>query len=159
MLNWIKFITAFLAVLTAFIVVTIYYSANKPITTNKELAMNAAVQSGQLVSTTRAQLYNGTESQVTIFGVNEKDEEVAVFVNETLEGEFPEVKLADGITAEQAIGAVQKEHQVKRVLHVSLGMEEGEPVWEVAFKGDNHKLNYVYVFFENGQWWKRILNL
>lgn len=159
MLNWIKFITVFLVALATVIVVTIYFNANKPISAATDLATNAAVQSGQLVSAHTAQPYNGTESQVTIFGVNHEGEEVAVFVNDATEKDFQEVKMEDGITAKQAIGVVQQEHKVKKILHVSLGMEEEEPVWEVAFKGDDNKLNYVYVFFENGQWWKRILNL
>ncbi len=78
---------------------------------------------------------------------------------EKLDGDFEEVLLADGISAEKAIANVQQELKVKTVLHVTLGMEEEGPVWEVAFKGENGKLNYVYVFFEDGQWWKRILNL
>ena len=159
MLNWIKFITVFLVALTTVIVVTIFYNGSKPIAAATDEAMNAAVKSGQIVSANTAQPYNGTESIVTVFGVNDKGQEVAVFVNDATGKDFQEVRMEDGITAKQAIGVVQQEHKVKKILHVSLGMEEEEPVWEVAFKGDDNKLNYVYVFFENGQWWKRILNL
>ena len=62
-------------------------------------------------------------------------------------------------TADEAVQTVEEELDVNKVLHVSLGMEEVGPVWEVAFKSENGKLNYVYVLFENGHWWKRILNL
>lgn len=159
MLNWIKFITVFLVALTTVIVVTIFYNANKPVASASDLAIDAAIQSGQIVSVHATQPYNGTESLVTVFGINDQGEEVAVFVNDVAEKDFFEVKLDDGITEKQAIGVVQQEHKVKKVLHASLGIEEEEPVWEVAFKGDDDKLNYVYVFFESGQWWKRILNL
>ena len=69
------------------------------------------------------------------------------------------MKLADGISAEQAVANVKQELNVKKILHVTLGLEVEGPVWEVAFTSDNGKLNYVYVFFDTGQWWKRILNL
>lgn len=159
MLNWIKFITVFLVALTTVIVVAIFYNANRPVASAKDLATDAAIQSGQIVSVDAAQPYNGTQSLVTIFGVNDKGEKVAVFVDDVAKKDFSEVKLNDGITAKQAIGVVQKEHKVKKVLHASLGIEEEEPVWEVAFEGEDDKLNYVYVFYESGQWSKRILNL
>ena len=62
-------------------------------------------------------------------------------------------------TRKQPLKLLKKNLHVEKILHVTLGMEEDDPVWEVAFKSENGKLNYVYVFFENGQWWKRILNL
>lgn len=159
MLNWIKFITVFLLALTTVIVVTVFYSANKPLASATDKATDAAIKSGQIVSADSVQLYNGTESFMTVFGANEKGEKIAVFVNEDSDNDFETVKIEDGITAEQAVATVKEELAVKKVLHVSLGIEEAGPVWEVAFKSDNDKLNYVYVYFESGQWWKRILNL
>ena len=35
----------------------------------------------------------------------------------------------------------------------------GGAVWEIIYLNDADKLNYVYILFEDGQWWKRILNL
>lgn len=159
MLNWIKFITAFLLALTMVIVVGIFHGAHKPIAKENEWAGNAALQSGQVDSVNSTQAYNGTESWVVVFGMNDQGEEVAVFVNKTTEDHFQEVKLAEGITAEKATDVVLRDHKVKKVLHTTLGIEDEEPVWEVAFKGYDNKLNYVYVFFESGQWSKRILNL
>lgn len=159
MLNWIKFITVFLIALTTVIVVTVFYSANKPLTSAVENASDAAIKSGQIVSVDSVQLYNGTQSFMTVFGVNEKGDEIAVFVDENTDKDFGTVKIEDGITANQAVSTVKEELDVKKVLHVALGVEEAGPVWEVAFKSDNDKLNYVYVYFESGQWWKRILNL
>lgn len=159
MLNWIKFITVFLIVLTIIIVVTVFYNANKPLTTAMDSASDAAIKSGQIVSVDSVQLYNGTQSFMTVFGVNEKGEEIAVFVDEKSDKDFGTVKIEDGITAKQAVATVKEELDVKKILHVALGIEESGPVWEVAFKSDNDKLNYVYVYFESGQWWKRILNL
>lgn len=159
MLNWIKFITVFLATLTTVIVVTVFISALKPLASEEDIASDAAIKSGQILSVDSVQLYNGTQSFMTVFGVNDKGEEIALFVDENTDKDFGAVKIADGITAAQAVATVKKELAVQKVLHVSLGVEEAGPVWEVAFKSDNGKLNYVYVYFESGQWWKRILNL
>ena len=159
MLNWIKFITVFLIALTTVIVITVFYNANKPLAVSTEAAKKAAIESGQVVSVNSVQPYNGTQSFMTVFGVDEKGEEIVVFVDDSIEDGFESLKVNDGITAQEAIQNVGEELAIGKVLHVSLGIEEDEPVWEVAFTGENGKLNYVYVFFENGQWWKRILNL
>ncbi|MEK4715389.1 MULTISPECIES: DUF5590 domain-containing protein [unclassified Sporosarcina] len=159
MLNWIKFIVVFLIMLTSVITVMVLVNAEKPFSAAKKAAIESAVQSGQLASVSSADVFNGTIPTVTVFGVDADGKEKAVFVDENSKDGFKEVKLTDGISAEKAVANVKKELDVKKVLHVKLGQEEEGPVWEVAFKSDNGKLNYVYVFFENGQWWKRILNL
>ncbi len=159
MLNWIKFIVVFLLTLTTVITVIVLYNANQPISAAKKVAIEAALASGQLTSASSAEIFNGTTSFVTVYGKGEDGVEKAVFVGGNSEDGFPEVTMADGISADQAVENVKQELNVKTIHHVVLGMEEKGPVWEVTFKGDNGKLNYVYVFFEDGQWWKRILNL
>ena len=159
MLNWIKFIVVFLLTLTSVITVAVLVNAEKPFSAAKKTASEFAIQSGQLVSVNSADVFNGTVPTVTVFGVDGDGKEKAVFVDEKSKDGFKEVKLTDGISAKKAVANVKKELDVKKILHVKLGLEEEGPVWEVAFKSDNGKLNYVYVFFENGQWWKRILNL
>jgi len=159
MLNWIKFISVFLIALTSIIVITIFYNANKPSAAAINLAKEAAIASGQIVTVNSVQSYNGADPLMTVFGLNKAGEEIALFVNNEMDGKYESVKLADGITAEEAITVVREELQIEDVLHVTLGFEEKEPVWEVVFTSKDDKLNYVYVFFENGQWWKRILNL
>ena len=159
MLNWIKFIVVFLLMLTSVITVMVLVNAEKPFSAAKKAAIESAIQSGQLASVSSADVFNGTVPTVTVLGVDADGTKKAVFVDENSKDGFKEVKLTDGISAEKAVANVKKELDVKKVLHVKLGLEEEGPVWEVAFKSDNGKLNYVYVFFENGQWWKRILNL
>lgn len=159
MLNWIKFITAFLLTLITVIAITVFYNANKPIASVKNKAEDMAIQSGQITKVRDVQPYNGATSLVTVFGENKDGEQVAVFVQETGADQFKEVKLKDGITAKEAMQIVVEEQKPDKVMHVLLGLEEGEPIWEVAFKAESGKLNYVYIQFKDGKWSKRILNL
>lgn len=159
MLNWIKFITAFSLTLITVIIVTVLYSANKPIASAKNDARDLAIQSGQITTVTDVQPYNGTTSLVTVFGKNKEDEQVAVFIEETEEEQFSEVKLNEGITAKEAMQIVVDEQKPDKVMHILLGLEDNEPIWEVAFKNESGKLNYVYIRFQDGKWSKRILNL
>lgn len=159
MLNWIRFIAGFLLVLTFVIILIVFYNAGSPFSIAKKSAIDAVIGTGQLETVERTETYNGTIPQITVFGTDKEGVPKAVFVERGSEEGFTEVRLVDGITADQAIETVKKELDVKKVLHVTLGIEEEGPVWEVAFKSENGNLNYVYVLFENGQWWKRILNL
>lgn len=159
MLNWIKFITAFLLTLVTVIAITVFYNAYKPVSSVKKEAEALALRSGQVTTVTDVQPYNGRSTLVTVFGKNEKGEQVAVFVQETEEEKYKEVKLKEGITAKEAMKIVQDEQNPDKILHVLLGVEEKEPIWEVAFKTESGKLNYVYIQFQDGKWSKRILNL
>lgn len=161
MLNWVKFISAFLLTLITVIVIFIFVNAYKPIGDLKEWAENEVRRTQQIETVYDVQPYQGTSSLVTVFGKNDAGENVAVFVAKTDEqqSQYKEVKLADGITAEDAMKAVKKDQKVDKVLHVLLGMEKDQPIWEVAFKNQNGKLNYMYLNFENGDWTKKILNL
>ncbi|MFS0576766.1 hypothetical protein AB1K83_14090 [Sporosarcina sp. 179-K 3D1 HS] len=159
MLNWIKFITTFLLALTVVIAIIVLYNANKPFTQAEQAAIESVMGTGQLKDVQRADTYQGSAAWVTVRGVDGEGVEKAVFVGPQAEEAYKEVKLAEGISADTAIETVKKELDVKKVLHTALGMEEIGPVWEVAFTSADGKLNYVYVQFENGQWWKRILNL
>lgn len=159
MLNWIKFITAFLLTLFTVIAIAIFYTANKPISEEKNKAVEAAKRTGQIETILDVQPYNGTTSLVTVFGENPSGEKVAVFVDDSKDDKFEEVKLTNGISAEQAMEIVLKEQKADEVMHVLLGIEDNEPIWEVAFKNEHGKLNYVYIQFQDGEWVKRILNL
>lgn len=70
-----------------------------------------------------------------------------------------EVYLQDGITEEQALSVLNNKEEVKEILHTKLGYEEVGAVWEITYTNESDELNYVYILFEDGQWWKRILNL
>lgn len=159
MMNWIKFIAAFLLALSLIIIVIVFYNANGPFSNAQHEAEADALKSGALKTVDRTEIYNGTVSMVTVFGKDDEGNEKAVFIEGKTGEILDEVSMKDGIEAKAAIEAVKAELSVEKILHVVLGLEDGHPVWEVAFKGENGKLNYVYVFFENGEWWKRILNL
>ena len=84
MLNWIKFITVFLIALTTVIVITVFYNANKPIGSINRSCDKSSIESGQVVSVNSVQPYNGTQSFMTVFGVDEKGEEIVVFVDDSI---------------------------------------------------------------------------
>ena len=140
--------------------VFVLWKASKPENDIRKDAEAFALETKALAVVNDSYAYNGNSPYVTVFGVDEYGEEKAIFVPITLkENAMQEVFLADGITKEQAIAVLTNEVNVKEILHTKLGYEEAGAVWEITYKSKQDKLNYVYVLFEDGQWWKRILNL
>lgn len=135
-----------------------FYKADKPFVDVKKEAVEAVLQTGQLATVEKAEIYNGSTSIITVYGKNNDGTDTAVFYQKDA-STYEEVSLKDGVSAEAALEKVQRDGEVKKVLHVTLGIEEELPVWEIAYKNNSNNLNYVYVLFEDGEWWKRILNL
>jgi uncharacterized protein YpmB len=38
-------------------------------------------------------------------------------------------------------------------------MEKNRPLWEIYYRSEGDLINYYYVDFETGKWWKKIENL
>jgi len=159
MKNWIIFIISFVLILTIGISSLVLWKASSPFSKIEQQAMDLAISSNSIKTATDAYVYNGNKPYVTVFGVDEEGVEKAVFVPITLdEKSIQIVELKDGISEEEAISILEKK-DVKKILHTKLGYEEPGAVWEIAYINKSDKLNYVYILFEDGQWWKRILNL
>lgn len=160
MKNWIIFISIFLISLAIVISSIVLIQARAPYKNAEQLAEETAIDEGHLAAVTNSYVYRGLSSNMTVIGEDGKGNKKAVFIYEKDSEKEPSVlSFKDGISGSEATKLVEKELDVKELLHVRLGMEEVGPVWEVSFIGKNDKLNYVYILFENGNWWKRILNL
>lgn len=160
MKNWLIFGFVFILSLVLAISFIVLYKAKAPFNKIEEQAEALAISSKSLAVVSDSYTYNGNKPYVTVFGVDEYGKEKAIFVPISLEENLiQEVFLQDGITEEQALSVLKKENDVKEILHTKLGYEEAGAVWELTYLNDADKLNYVYILFEDGQWWKRILNL
>jgi len=160
MKNWIIFISVFIVSLALVISILVIWKSDEPFDEIEEKAEKLAISSNSLAVVSDSYVYNGNKPYVTVFGEDEDGNEKAVFVPISLEEKsIQEVLLKDGVTKEQALSVLNSEEKVNEVLHVKLGYEEVGAVWEITYTSGDEKLNYVYIIFEDGQWWKRILNL
>ena len=161
MKNWIIFISVFIVSLALVISVLVIWKSDEPFDEIEEKAEELSLTSNSLAVVSDSYVYNGNKPYVTVFGKDEDGNEKAVFVPISLEEKsIQEVFLQDGVTEEQALSVLKDEVEVNEILHIKLGYEEEVgPVWEFTYTNGDEKLNYVYIIFEDGQWWKRILNL
>ena len=160
MKNWLIFGVIFIASLALVITSLVLWKADAPFNDMEQQAEELAISSKALAVVSDSYIYNGNKPYITVFGVDEYGKEKAIFVPISLEEDLiQEVFLQEGITEEQALSVISDETNVKEILHTKLGYEEAGAVWEVSYINEADKLNYVYILFEDGQWWKRILNL
>ena len=160
MKNWLIFGAVFILSLSLVISILVLWKADAPFNEMEQQAEQLALDTKALAVVSDSYVYNGNKPYITVFGVDEYGKEKAIFVPISLEeNSMQEVFLQNGITEEQALAVLSKETPVKEILHTKLGFEDAGAVWEITYINDADKLSYVYILFEDGQWWKRILNL
>lgn len=158
--KWVLFIVIFIISLTVIISLLIYSQAKAPFDSARKDAETYVLQHNLLAQIQDSYVYNSSTTFHTVLGVNTEGEEKAFFLPEKKTDEaIMEVSLKDGITKEQAIELALKNEKDVKLLHAKLGVEEVGPVWEITFINKDNNLGYVYLLFNNGDWWKRISNL
>jgi uncharacterized protein YpmB len=104
-------------------------------------------------------LYNGTETYYVITGEDQNGEKIVYWIPEKKEDKIVAKKMANGISKQDAIDKLIKEKQPKKILGARLGMEKRLPVWELSYLDSQSHLNYYYIHFDTGKWWRNIENL
>lgn len=160
MKSWIKFFAIFFVMLAVVLTVLVTIKAYAPYHSATQEAKDVVSKERLLKTVDKSYVYNSTNHYVTVIGKNDKNQSTAVVLNQDQSKVKKEViELSKGVTEKEAIKIATEGQKVKKVLHVHLGIEKPGPVWEVAFENNRDELNYVYVVFETGQWWKKITNL
>lgn len=160
MKKWVIFISVFTVSLCLILSLFVLWKAGQPFSVEQAKAEKLALQEDKLTEVNDSEVYSGSNIYITVLGKDQSGEEKAVLIPANRDDlNIEEVLLKNGISKVQAIETVEKEFKVKEVLHTKLGWEQNNAVWEITFLSQNNKLNYVYLSFEDGTWWKRILNL
>ena len=158
--RWLIFIVLFTISLTAILSVLIYVQAREPFNDALSTAESYTLKNNLLETIDDSYVYNSTDSYQTIIGKTKEGSKKAYFIPVKANDEpIMEVSLEEGISKEEAISIVLDGEQDSKLLHAKLGVEEVGPVWEITYVSSKNKLNYVYVLFDNGDWWKKISNL
>lgn len=158
--KWLLFIVIFAFSLTIIISLLIYFQAKSPFSDATDAAESYALENNLLAQVDETYVYNNTSTFYTVIGTTAKGEEKAYFLPDNQSDEkIMEVSLDEGISEQQAVDIAMKDVKDAKLLHAKLGVEKIGPVWEITYVNADDKLNYVYLLFDNGEWWKRISNL
>ncbi|MBS4199480.1 DUF5590 domain-containing protein [Bacillus sp. FJAT-49732] len=137
----------------------VYIDARAPLLKAEQYAEQRAKTEAHLVSNDEFFVYHGTKTYYVIKGKNEKGTETIVWIPEESKKDIIIKKASDGISEKDAISKLIQEENPKKILGARLGMEKNLPIWELSYLDQNSKLNYYYIHFDSGKWWRKIENL
>ncbi|MGE6752297.1 DUF5590 domain-containing protein [Rossellomorea sp. NPDC071047] len=158
MKKWISIIALLFIVLGITASVVLYQVSRNPLDNQAEKALNRVKSETAIVEVENTSFYNGSKSYVVVTGKDDQNEKLVAWVPNK-KGKIIEKKWADGISKEQAINKLNDEKQPKELLSVRLGYESVGPVWEITYLDQQDNLNYFYLLFSTGEWWRKIENL
>ncbi|OXS80250.1 DUF5590 domain-containing protein [Domibacillus enclensis] len=143
----------------AIAVIILYNNAQKPYEEAKERAARQLEEKASLSQTDDVYVYHSTETVYAATGQDQNGQNVAVWLSEK-EGSEPVVRpLEEGVTEKEARALFREEAGDAALLSVTLGMEQKTPVWLFLFENENGRLNYYYLSFTDGTWWKKVENI
>jgi uncharacterized protein YpmB len=158
MKKWITMIITAAVILTGIASILLYNSARGPVEKEFAEASKRVLNETDMKTIEKTTIYHGTKSYTVFTGEDNNGVKKVAFVPEK-NGEIIVRKWADGISKEQAINKLKDEKQPEKILSVRLGHESVGPVWEITYLDNQKNLNYFYLLFSNGEWWKKIENL
>ncbi|AJD91274.1 hypothetical protein JMA_19570 [Jeotgalibacillus malaysiensis] len=155
MKKWILLLTA---VVLVFIIcfVLIYFTAKQQVNSELEVAEEAAEAEGMNISDSYH--YHGSEAYYVVTGTIDGEEQL-YFYPENNELDTVLIPVEGGVQEQQVIEMLNEDDQPQKILSSKIGMESVGPVWEVIYRDEDELLNYYYVKFESGDWWRTIRNL
>ncbi|MGG3913656.1 DUF5590 domain-containing protein [Rossellomorea vietnamensis] len=158
MKKWITIIVLLFLVIGISASVLVYQLSRNPLDHQRDLALKRVEDETAIVKVEDTSFYNGSKSYVVVTGKNEQREKLVAWVPDK-KGKIIEKKWANGITKDQAINKLNDEKKPKELLSVRLGYESVGPVWEMTYLDQQDNLNYYYLLFSTGEWWRKIENL
>ncbi|MCA1054608.1 DUF5590 domain-containing protein [Rossellomorea aquimaris] len=158
MKKWIITLVVTAIIVTAAASVLLYQSARGPVKEQTSKASERVLDETSIKRIEDVSIYHGAKPYTVVTGRDDKNEKLVVFVPEKKEDLIVK-KWADGISKEEAVNKLKEEKQPEEILSVRLGHEKVGPVWEITYLDEQKNLNYFYLLFSNGEWWKKIENL
>jgi uncharacterized protein YpmB len=158
MKKWITIILVAAVIVMGTASVLLYLTARGPVEEEFDQASKRVLDETSMKEIEKTTMYHGAKAYTVISGKDDDNEKVVAFVPEEKK-EIIVKKWADGISKEQAINKLKDEKQPDEILSVRLGHESVGPVWEITYLDKQRNLNYFYLLFSNGEWWKKIENL
>ncbi len=145
--------------LIAIIVAIMYNNAQKPYEKAREAALEQLQKKASLSQIDDVYVYNGTKAYYTGTGKDESGKDVAVWLQQNGKSDPIVQPLKGNVTEKEARALFKEEAGDADILSLTLGLEGKTPVWLFTFENKNGRLNYYYLSFTDGTWWKKVENI
>ncbi|MFD1466228.1 DUF5590 domain-containing protein [Lapidilactobacillus mulanensis] len=140
------------------LLVGVYLVAAMPKISVQQQSERIATKAADLTEITDFMTYNRKQTYYTVAGRDQNDQLKYVVIN----GKNGKIKIYAGknaFTKSEVTAAVKKNYRIQKIYGINLGLNQGQPVWEISMKNTNGKLSYVLLDFHNGKQISAIDNL
>ncbi|RLQ95130.1 cell wall elongation regulator TseB-like domain-containing protein [Falsibacillus albus] len=158
MKKWILFFIG-LTIIVLAITINIFIKGHSPLRAARDEAVQEVKHSTDIVKVKDFYLYHGSKSIYTVVGETKNGEKKVAFIPENKKSGLTEIKWAKGISKEDALNKLTQEKHPKKILGIRLGLEKVGPIWEISYLDNEGDLNYYYLLFKSGDWWKTVENI
>ncbi|KIL48032.1 cell wall elongation regulator TseB-like domain-containing protein [Jeotgalibacillus campisalis] len=158
MKKWMVLVPALLIVTILIISITIYSIARQPLNASIDQAEAKAREELQFSQIEESYPYNGTKAYSVIQGTAE-DQQMVAFIPKDEEEDPTTRRMEEGISEDEVIAMLNETDEPTKIMSSRLGLESEGPVWEIIYLDNDKMLNYYYVLFDSGEWWRTIRNL
>lgn len=112
--------------------------------------INVAIKQTPLVEINKAEHYYGTEHLIILFGKDEAEEEMVVWINEDL-SMLRHAWLKESVGKEKIAQLVLANYDVEKEIHIIPGIENDFFVWEALYRTKQGEYLYTYFDFFTGE--------
>ncbi|VEF47995.1 Uncharacterized protein conserved in bacteria [Bacillus freudenreichii] len=137
----------------------VYSKAMEPVKAGRADAEARLYSETDIKNVDEFYLYNGSQTYYVVIGKDSKGTETVAWIPDSKKEKIHVKKLSEGVSKKTAVNKLLNEKKTKEILGVRLGMEKNLPVWELSYLDENSNLNYYYIHFDTGKWWRKIENL
>ncbi len=158
MKKWIILIICLFIVLSFISFSLFYQQSRKTVTKAENKVAQLSIDQHKLVTVEKTYIYHGNSTSYVATGINSSKDKVAIFYSNKWQY-IKSIDFSNGTSEKTAVNKLYKEENPDKILSISLGIEDHIPIWEMAYLDHDQHLNYYYVEFESGDWWRKISNL
>ncbi|KFN01631.1 peptidase M4 [Bacillus clarus] len=123
-------------------------------------AVEIAKEKAKLTKIKSVDYYNGKSSYTVVQGVDEKGEQIIVWVPDK-KGNVLVKKKNEGISEKEALQKLAEQANTnsdkpkpkpKKIVKAKLGAENDVPLWEITYIDQEDRYTYYYLEFQNGEY-------
>lgn len=100
------------------------------------------------------QYYYGTDAFYVVDGIDENNNEVIMWINDTFDSHIVRKK-EEGIAKDDALSIFEREVGDATITAIRLGVEKNTPIYEITYETAEKNYGYYYITFDEGMFLKR----
>ncbi|MFC7370545.1 DUF5590 domain-containing protein [Fictibacillus iocasae] len=128
---------------------SVYMEVKSGLHEESDKAEKAAIREFNLVRITKSEHFYKNEAYEVVEGVDRSGRKMIVWVDS--KGRATAQPADSGLNEKEIKEAVRSKYGNVEIIDARLGMEDGQPLWEVVYTDRSGRYTFYYGYFENGK--------